>query len=80
MYITSTEDDQWADPKGMFLASVATGPVYKLLAAQDLGSDQMPRLNQPIMHTLGFYYRTGKHEVTAYDWEQFIKFADMHLT
>jgi hypothetical protein len=79
VYITSAENDQWADPKGMFLAAVAAGPVYKLLGAQDLGTDQMPGLNQPIMHTLGFHYRTGKHEVTAYDWEQFLKFADMHL-
>ena len=79
VYITSAENDQWADPKGMFLAAVAAGPVYRLLAAQDLGTDQMPGLNQPIMHTLAFHYRTGKHEVTAYDWEQFLKFADMHL-
>jgi hypothetical protein len=39
----------------------------------------MPGLNQPVMHTLGFHYRTGKHEVTAYDWDQFLKFADMQL-
>lgn len=79
VYITSAENDQWADPKGMFLACVAAGPVYKLLGAQDLGTHQMPGLNQPIMHTLAFHYRTGKHEVTAYDWEQFLKFADMHF-
>jgi hypothetical protein len=78
VYVTSAEQDQWADPKGMFLACVGAGPVYKLLGAQDLGTDQMPGLNQPILHTLGFHYRTGKHEVTAYDWEQFLKFADMH--
>lgn len=41
--------------------------------------ETMPPLNQPIHRTLGFHYRSGKHEVNAYDWEQFLKFADMHL-
>jgi len=36
----------------------------------------MPGLNQPVMHTLGFHYRTGKHEVTASDWDQSLRFAD----
>ncbi len=79
VYITGAEQDQWADPRGEFLAAVAAGPVYRLLGAQDLGTDEMPALNQPIMHTLGFHYRTGKHEVTAFDWDRFLAFADMHL-
>jgi hypothetical protein len=79
VYITGAEDDQWADPKGMFLAGVAAGPVYKLLGAQGLETDQMPPLNQPIMHTVAFHVRDGKHEVTAYDWEQFLAFADKKL-
>jgi len=79
VYITGAEDDQWADPKGEFLACVAAGPVYRLLGAQDLGTDQMPPLNQPIQHTIGYHYRSGRHEVTAFDWEQFLSFADAHL-
>jgi len=79
VYITGAEDDRWADPKGEFLAAVAAGPVYKLLGKQDLGTDQMPPLNSPIMHTIGYHYRSGKHEVTAFDWDQFLAFADMHL-
>lgn len=79
VYITGAEDDRWADPKGEFLACVAAGPVYKLLGAQDLGTDQMPALNQPIMHTIAFHYRDGKHAVTEFDWNEFLAFADMHL-
>lgn len=79
VYITGAEDDKWADPRGEFLACVAAGPVYRLLGAQDLGTDQMPPLNQPIMHTLAYHVRTGKHAVTAFDWDQFLTFADMHL-
>jgi hypothetical protein len=79
VYITGAQDDQWADPRGEFLAAVAAGPVYKLLGAEDLGTDQMPALNQPIMHTIGFHIRDGKHEVTAFDWDQFMNFADKNL-
>lgn len=79
VYITGAEDDPWADPRGEFLACVAAGPVFRLLGAQDLGTDQMPELNQPIQHTIGFHYRTGKHEVTRFDWDQFLRFADHHL-
>jgi len=79
VYVTGAEEDRWADPKGEFLACVAAGPVFRLLGAEDLGTDEMPPLNHPIAHTIGFHYRTGKHEVTAHDWEQFLNFADLHL-
>ena len=79
LYITGAQDDQWADPHGMFLAAVAAGPVYQLLGAQGLGTDQMPPINHPIMHTLAYHLRDGKHAVTAFDWDQFLAFADLHL-
>ncbi len=79
VYVTGAEDDRWADPKGEFPACVAAGPVYRLLGAQDLGTSEMPALNQPIMRGIGYHVRTGKHAVTAFDWDQFLTFADMHL-
>jgi hypothetical protein len=79
VYITGAQEDQWADPHGMFMAAVAAGPVYKLLKGEGLGTDQMPALNQPIMHTIAFHIRAGKHAVKAYDWDQFLAFADLHL-
>ena len=39
----------------------------------------MPALKTPIMHTIGFHYRTGKHDVTAFDSDRFLAFADMDL-
>ena len=79
VYITGAEDDRWGDPKGEFLACVGAGPVYRLLGAHDLGTSEMPALNQPIMQTIGYHVRSGKHAVTAFDWDQFLVFADMHL-
>jgi hypothetical protein len=79
LYLGSAELDQWADPRGEFLSAVAAGPVYRLFGKQDLGTTQMPGLHQPIMNTMGFHYRSGKHEVTPYDWDRFLEFADKHL-
>ena len=79
VYITSAQEDQWADPHGMFMAAVAAGPVYQLLKAESLGTEQMPPVNQPIMHTVAFHIREGKHAVTTFDWDQFLAFADLHL-
>ncbi len=79
VYVTGAEQDQWSDPKGEFLAMVAAGPVYRLLGAQGLETDRMPPLNTPILHTLAFHYRTSKHDVTPFDWDRFLEFADLHL-
>jgi hypothetical protein len=78
LYLAAAEDDKWADPKGEFLAAVAASPVYILFGKQGLEGDHLPALNKPIMNTIGFHIRPGKHEVTAYDWDQFLTFADHH--
>jgi (4-O-methyl)-D-glucuronate---lignin esterase len=79
VYITAGETDRWADPKGEFLACVAAGPVFRLLGGEDLGTDQMPALDQPIMKSLAYHIHTGGHSITPFDWEQFLKYADMKL-
>jgi len=79
VYLSTGSEDQWSDPRGEFLAAVAAGPVYQLLGKQGLGTDQMPPLDKPILHTIGFHTHSGKHEMTAFDWGQFLAFADMHL-
>jgi len=80
LYVASAEQDLHSDPRGEFLSAVAAGPVYELLGKQGLGRDQMPGIHQPIMHDIGYHIRAGKHDVTEYDWEQYLKFADMHFS
>jgi len=73
------DQDRWSDPKGEFLAAVAAEPVYRLLGKQGLGTDQMPPAGQPILHTIGYYMHAGGHGTVPSDWEQFLRFMEMHL-
>ena len=79
VYVASGKDDQWADPKGEYLSVYHASPVYDLFGKTGFSSNKMPEVNQPIMTTTGYHMRSGGHGLTAYDWEQFIKFADLHL-
>jgi len=77
LYVSSAEEDRWSDPRGEFLGAVNAGPVYELLGEKALTAEAMPGLHQPVGHTVRYHIRAGKHDVTAYDWEQYLKFADV---
>lgn len=76
LYVASAEDDQWADPKGEFLSAKYASKVYELYGKEGLSGKEMPAVNQPLQNgSVAYHIRTGKHDVTDYDWEQYLQFA-----
>ena len=79
VYVASAVEDQWADPKGEFLGALYASPVYKLFGKEGVNTMNQPPVNTPKGEFVGYHIRTGKHDVTDYDWEQYLTFADRHF-
>lgn len=79
VYIASAEEDKWADPKGEFLSALYASQVYKLYGKKGIAQKEMPEVNRPIQNTVAYHIRTGKHDVTDYDWEQYLKWANTFI-
>ena len=79
LYVASATQDRWADPRGEFLALLAAEPVYQLLGTDGLGASSMPAPDTPVGGTLGYHLRDGRHDITEWDWQRYLDFADRHL-
>ncbi|TVP47626.1 MAG: acetylxylan esterase [Mongoliibacter sp.] len=78
LYVASSKDDQWADPKGEYLsllfASRVYGEIYQTL--QELPETFNSEVNTVQLEHLGYHLREGAHDLSAYDWERFLDFAE----
>ena len=75
----ATNGDGWVDAKGMFLAAVGAGPVYKLLGKKDLGTTDFPPIETPLIdRDIAFRQHSGGH-TPAPNWPAFLTFAGRYL-
>jgi enterochelin esterase-like enzyme len=71
--------DGWVDAKGMFMASAAAGPVYKLLVKRDMGTAEFPAIETPLIDgDIAFRQHSGGH-TPAPNWPTFITFASRYI-
>lgn len=78
-------DAKWLDQKGSFMATMAAGPVFRLLGAKDLGvgnkymKAKLPAVNVGILEgQLAWRQHDGGH-TDAPNWKYFIPWADKFL-
>ena len=77
VYVTSADKDLWADPRGEYASLAAAAPVFELLGQASVTEPTMPALDSPrVAGRTGYHIRTGKHNLTARDWNWFLDFAD----
>jgi hypothetical protein len=77
VYVASADADFWADQRGEFLSLVHAGPVYSLYGHGGFTEGEMPSLDTPrAVGRMGYHVRTGVHNLTPYDWQCFMAFAD----
>ncbi|MCA9200442.1 MAG: acetylxylan esterase [Planctomycetales bacterium] len=80
VYVHSSVDDTWADPRGEYLSAFHASEVYRLLGKTGLSSEQSPPVGQPILDShVGYHIREGGHSIEPYDWLRYLDFADRHL-
>lgn len=80
VYVASAQEDKWADPRGEFLSLQEASKVYALYGYDTLQGYSFPAPNEHLWKgNCGYHMRTGVHDVTDFDWQSYIEFADKHL-
>jgi hypothetical protein len=78
-------DAKWLDQQGSFMATIAAGPVFRLLGAKDLGITEdyrtvkMPPVNTGLLDgQLAWRQHDGGH-TDGPNWKYFLPWADQML-
>src|SRR5579872_1494365 len=75
----ATQGDGWVDARGMFMATVAAGPVYRLLGKKGLGTAEFPLIETPLIDgELAYRQHAGGH-TPAPNWPTFLTFASRYI-
>jgi acetyl esterase/lipase len=79
VYTTNATKDLWADPKGSYLSLINAEPVYALYGKHSALAAEPPAVNSAVINSvIGYHNREGIHDLTVFDWKNFIRFANFH--
>lgn len=80
LYVASATEDQWADPLGEYLSLFYGSKIFKLYGLDAPCSELPPLPDRPrVKGNTAYHLRTGKHDISRWDWEQYLDFADLQL-
>jgi hypothetical protein len=79
LYVSSATEDAWAGQRGEFAAAALASPVWNLYGKAGLVHHGFPKPDVPLhAGNIGYHLRSGFHDITRYDWQCYMDFADGH--
>lgn len=79
LYVGTAEKDKYEDAHSAFLSCKYAEPVFRLHGIKGIGTQTMPMPDHPVhIGHVGYHVRSGKHDMTLYDWTCFMDFSDKH--
>ena len=73
------QGDAWVDPRGMFMATAAASPVYRLLGKRALDTTELPPIETPLTAgELAYRQHAGGH-TSGPNWPTFLDFAKRYF-
>jgi hypothetical protein len=72
-------EGQWIDARGMFMAAVAAGPVYRLLGRKDLGTDEFPPIETALIDGEIAFRQHGGGHTAGPNWPTFLDWAERYI-
>jgi hypothetical protein len=73
------QGDAWVDPRGMFMATAAASPVWRLLGKRALDTDVFPPIETPLTAgELAYRQHAGGH-TSGPNWPTFLEFASRYF-
>ena len=77
--IRINQDSKRWYPEGEFLAAKLASPVYALWNLPGIPAEQeMPKVHEPVGGRVGYYIRSGGHDVTLRDWQAYCDFLSQN--
>ena len=75
-YVASGAQDAWSDPDAEWLGAREASAAWRLFGHPELPRNA-PLAGEPIItEGIGYHRREGGHDLTAWDWMQFLVFLD----
>ena len=77
IYVSSASEDAWAGQRGEFAALELASPAWRLYGMPGLIAHGFPKADVPLhAGNAAYHLRTGLHDITRYDWQCYMDFAE----
>lgn len=78
VYVTSSQQDLWADPKAEYLACKLASPAFELYGLGGLtDAKELPPLEEPSHNGhIAYHMKWGDHSIGRYDWEKILDYFE----